>query len=275
MKTTSHKQTHLGMFVSFLAALFIVLNGRWDLIGKAIVSPLFYVALTVSFAIAFFLLSVVHHGNRMLDKYHPWNKNFYLRLLLQVLVGVLLPAILDIVLVAVFLKAKHSEIDMLSYLIHDFPIVLLLLILANVYYAVNLFLQKPGHNGVPDMDNINPPYAIRIQNDNRNIKLNIREDVLYCCRMGRRVTIYTVDGNSYQVYQSLANLVDEHHEAGLVQINRSILLNKHIARGYNRGQRRNTLQVIFKKNYAGLPAMQNHTLFVVTKEHLETFKQYF
>lgn len=276
MKTISYQHPSVRIIVSFLVSLFIVLNGRWHQIGEAIMSPLFYVAFTVSFTIAFFLLYVVHTGNKMLNKYSAWNKNFYLRLLLQILLGILLPAILDIILVAVFLKAKHSEMDMRVYLIHDFPIIVLLLVLMNGYYTLTYILQKNAQKDVSDtIPDIDPSLALCIQNGNKYIKLNIRDEVLYCCRMGRSITVYTTDGDAHHLYQSLSSLLSAHHEAGLIQINRSILLNKHIVQGYERGQRRNTLQVIVKKNYVDLPAMKNLTLFVVTKEHLDTFKQYF
>lgn len=74
------------------------------------------------------------------------------------------------------------------------------------------------------------------------------------------------------VEDSLSSLHERYHSAGLMQINRSTLVNIAIVKGYTKGPRRDTLQLIIQEEYIEIPTMQNTSLFVVTKEHLDTFK---
>lgn len=270
MKTIRRRDILLRIGASALVSIFIVLNGRWHQFTIAISAPDFYFALFISFLVAFFLLYLVRIGNTFLDREHPWEKHLMLRAFFQFILCFIVPTILDISIIAVYFRITSSEFNVTDYLMHDYPIIAMLLILLNSYYTIKHF-SGPSHAPIQQQDQP----AGQLMNLSRGrtlITVNVQTDILYCCRMAKRVQIYIRDGQRFVVEDSLRQLSEQFSESELLQINRSTIINMAIVQGYTKGVRRDTLQIIIKEPYAELPAMQNLTLFAVTKEYMEPFK---
>lgn len=278
-----HRTVRVGLAV--IVSLFIVLHGRWQEVLDALVAPSFYLAFGVSFSIALFLLWYVHSANRILDRYFPWDgivadrlwarvAKLVFRCLLQLLVGVVIPATADLLLVGTYLNAIGEDMHTNGFLQFDFPVIVFFLVIMNGFYILVIgLLKEPKPQATPEPE---PAENIMLlTHAGTCVQLQIDTDILYCCRIGKRVAIHTKDGNIYYSSDSLGNMHETYRGAGLILINRSTLFNVLVAQGYKRGLRRDTLQVIIKDEYLKIPTMDNQTLFVVTKEHIQTFKTYF
>lgn len=256
-------------------AIFIVLHGRWDQFEEALTSPSFYLALTFSFSIAYLLMTLVSKITRLLNRKLPWEGKSYLRVTFQLIFGIVLPALLDVLIVSIYFTWTGQDFFRSGFLLFDFPVIVFFLVLINVYYLIvfPLLVNLQTANNTESAAAI-PPSILVIHYNGNHIHLNVREDLLYCCRMGKRVTVYTKSGGAYDVNQTLGNLIENFQSAGLYQINRSLLINKDVIKGYTRGTRRDTLQLVIKHIYRDIPAMKDISLFVVTKEHLKDWKNY-
>lgn len=276
MKVPVYPNNYIRLTISLFASFFIVLNGRWHLITKAFQSPSFYVAVAISFGISYLMLTIIHRGTTALDRRAPWHKSISRRTLLQLLIGLIFPIVVDIALAAIYITATGQNFVDSGFLLHDFPIIAGFVILMNLFYLV-MYLTAAPPNGdgaiLTDSDPNNSPQkpaSDTEQTENRD-EQDETLDILYCCRMGRRTTIYTANGRELPTYQSLSSLLEMYSANGLIQINRSTLINVAIVEKYDRGHKRDTLQLLLKDEYVHLANYQNMDLFVVTKDHIDDF----
>ena len=261
MRTKHFPGKTVRIILSLLAAFFIVLNGRWHLIHKALVSPSFYVAVLVSFLIAYLMLTVVHSATAVLDKRVPWHAHLWKRIVLQLLFGVVAPCMLDVAMAAVYISATGQNFLDSGFMLYDFPIIAGFILLINIFYVV-LYLMY-GEIAPKPTQNLSEP--------EQSCSMDSPKDIAYCCRMGRRVRKYGAEGTEIPTYQSLCSLLEQYRNDGLIQINRSTLINIKMVSSYYQGQKRNSLQIVLKDKYKNLTDYENDGLFVVTKEYIKGF----
>lgn len=281
MKTLRQPDVLLRIAASLLVSFFIVMNGRWDRISNAFFSPYFYIAFVFSFVVSFFLLYLVRIGNTFLDQKFPWKSDASLalwvkifkiavRAVFQIVVCFIIPSLINLLIIALYFRLINSMFDVGDYLIHDFPIIALLLILLNCYYIIQQFRKVP----VEIRYVMSEPnrQTMQLSRFDTFVTVDVARDVLYCGRLAKRVQIHLRDEQRFTVEDALRDLADQYEPSGLFQINRSIVINLAIVKGYEKGLRRDNLQLTIHDDYANLPSMQNSSLFVVTKEHIEAFK---
>lgn len=285
MKTILQHHRSLRVGIAMIVSFFIVLHGRWLEVLDALVAPSFYLAFGVSFSITLLLLWYVHSVNRLLDRYFPWDRitsgrlllrvyKYVLRGVLQLFLGVVIPAGVDLLLVGTYLNAIGEDMRTNGFLQFDFPVIVFFLLIMNGFYILVIGLLKEP-KAIESEKPEPTEETIMVTHAGTCVQLHIESDILYCSRIGKRVAIYTQDGNIYYSTDSLSTLHETYRGAGLMLINRSTLFNMAVALGYKRGLRRDTLQIIIKEDYLKIPTMDNQTLFVVTKEHINSFKAHF
>src|SRR5690606_6920215 len=76
MNTLLQKHRTVRVGIAVIVSLFIVLNGRWDDALNALVTPSFYLAFAISFAVALLLLWYVQYANQVLERWYPWRTAF-------------------------------------------------------------------------------------------------------------------------------------------------------------------------------------------------------
>ena len=173
-------------------------------------------------------------------------------------------------IIALYFRLINSIFDVGDYLIHDFPIIALLLILLNCYYIIQQFRKVP----VEIRYVMSEPnrQTMQLSRFDTFVTVDVARDVLYCGRLAKRVQIHLRDEQRFTVEDALRDLADQYEPSGLFQINRSIVINLAIVKGYEKGLRRDNLQLTIHEDYINLPSLQNSSLFVVTKEHIDAFK---
>jgi len=88
----------------------------------------------VSFVIAFIILTYIYSITVRLDRLFDWHNNTFQRFIWQVILGIAAPALIVFALVALFLWLYDINIFRTKYLDQDYPLVLLMLLIVNLYY---------------------------------------------------------------------------------------------------------------------------------------------
>lgn len=279
----------MRVIVAVFISVTIVLNGKWHKIGLALTSSAFYFAVFISFGIALLLLWYIHNSYQFLDRLLPWRRIVFDRysqirssadwfrwlgtvtgrIIIDLLVCVVVPIIIDLVLVYIYLKQIGQDIRTTGFLQFDFPVIVLFLIVANIFNVIFSLRKKPTEE-IPETE-LPQEAMISLLHEGSMVYINIKSELLYCCRKGRTVTIYTINGQSYHSYATLSNLICLYNHAGLIQINRSTLINLHTVDAYEDGQTKDTLQLYLKEAYENIPSCQSTSLFVVTKAYISPF----
>jgi len=150
MKSIHYNNRWLRFFFALGSSIFIVLHGIWDRFLSAIRYPSFYVALLVSFLVANLLVYMVHKTTLWLDKKYDWKQHLFERILLQSCLGILGPALVDLIAILSFLKATNS--DPLNYLLIDYPVIICLIIFLNIYYLLHYLYLSGGFEMNKDLN---------------------------------------------------------------------------------------------------------------------------
>lgn len=130
------------IIISLLAAHFIVIYGVTDSFFDLLLDRVYYEALFGSFAIALVLVNGVYWITRKLDRKFDWNDRTLERAALQFLAGFAGPGLFAFFLAFIYFASVHTPILKTPYIRFDFPIILILLLLLNVYYLAHYFYLK-------------------------------------------------------------------------------------------------------------------------------------
>ena len=142
VKSIHYQNRWLRIFFALAASLFILFHGRWYAFFTLIQLRAFYIALIVSFIIAFLLVYAVHRITCWLDTRYDWRERLFERILLQSCLGIVGPALIDLIAVLFFLKAKGM--DPINYLLVDYPVIVCFLVFLNVYYLIHYLALTNG-----------------------------------------------------------------------------------------------------------------------------------
>ncbi len=103
----------------------------------------YYRSLFYSFVIAFILVNIVYLVTIRLDKKIDWKQHTIQRVGLQILAGIIFPAFLAFILAYFYFRSFGLNIFVNTYYLRfDFPVVVLMLMLFNIYYLAFYFYRK-------------------------------------------------------------------------------------------------------------------------------------
>ena len=286
MKTTGNKLVTVRIILAFLSAICVVLNGRWNQIGEALHSARFYNAMTLSFTVAYLILSVVHISNRVLDQRFAWKPNpdkpawkqgaFYVRSLLQFFFGLVIPAVIDILVFAIYFEATGREFWTSGFLHIDFPIVVILIVILNIIYIVFKVTRQQTDTGNSDEGNVvTEGHTISVGHNNIHVNLRLPEDVLCFIKNGRYVDVLSTHGSKYIHHETLSLLEERYVADDFVRINRAVIVNMTCIKGYQPSQTAKNIDVIFKPIYQDYINELSETLFIVSRDRVAHFKKVF
>lgn len=272
IKNPDAKSNWLRIVISVLASLFIVLHGRWFQIHEMVVSPSFYFALLTSAAMTYLLLYLVYIGDNFLNKHFPWYGGFMIRLVLQILVGLVLPALIDLLFAKMYLNTLGQDLVDSGFLDFDFPVIAFFLLVVNGYY----YQQRPkgaitDRNQLPNDDCV----SLTIKHNGTILNLNVNEDILCLIKEGKYITVLTMNGNEYQLNDTLNALQDRFQHTNLYRINRSAFINTETMHGYRIGDKPRTIEIILKPQFNDYIELSRRGYLVVTGDHVRTIREYF
>jgi len=130
-----YKDFWLRIVGSVASSAIIDALGREDSYFHRLTTPYFYTDLLGGFVIAFILWEIVRRVTFYLDGKYDWLENTIQRILLQTLLGVIVPAFLSFVFTMLYMKlAYNQDIFQTSWLYSEYYAVILIIIMINVVY---------------------------------------------------------------------------------------------------------------------------------------------
>jgi len=124
----SRKEWWVIGLTGFFIGLFMLVYDTRIAFGKLIMLRGFWTSLASSVACTWVIMTVVIFVTRWLDGTVPWRPKFHRRLTLQVLLGVLIPAMLALAWTLIFLACLDCLPRIEHYLYLDFPLAVLLIV---------------------------------------------------------------------------------------------------------------------------------------------------
>lgn len=273
MKTIDDIFRIARIVISISAAFFIVINGRWSQVHEMFVSPSFYVAVFISFFICYILMYFIHFISHRLDRRWSWDKKPFRRIILQILGGVVPPVLFDVLFAVAFIITTGRDFMTSGFIERDLGVILSFIILVNGFYPLYFFLSKyllSDHSIENDCDQQSCDLFTVDYNGN-HVNLNPVSDILFLYRENKLVKVQTISGSIYSIQTSIAQIIEHLPTDTFCQINRSVIVNLAMLKGYSAINRK-SLRARFKTEYHPIIKDRDDNRYRVTMDHIEKFK---
>ncbi|WP_142685754.1 LytR/AlgR family response regulator transcription factor [Chitinophaga polysaccharea] len=238
--TPAYNDVFKRVILSLLGAHFIVVYGDTEDIGKIIRQFDYYNALIVSFVIAFLLLYYIWMITRYLDQKLDWFQETNKRIAAQVLLGVVPAAAIAVLLAWVYFSMYGHKITETPYFDSDFPVIVLFIFLANIYYFLYYLVatfwprdelpsvQKttPEQQTTPNTTSLEQEKyrkVILVQTPLKSIPVSV-EDIGYFFRENKQNYLRKKDGEIYEIQLSLDELEATLDPYDFFRINRQMII---------------------------------------------------
>lgn len=227
-----YKDTPFRIITSVLAAHFIVMYGIETPFFRVIVAPVYWIAMAGSVTIAYILITVVRSISIRLDRKYDWEEKRLERVLLQFLLGFLIPGIIAFLLAFVYFSLRGKNIFDTLYLRIDYPIILVLLAALNAYYYTYYIVVKLKY--AREIASIDEPVLQQTPADGstflvnqgaKNILVPVNT-IAYFFREGNFNLLRTFDLQDYPITTSLDEVEELMGEHNFFRANRQMLVSK-------------------------------------------------
>ena len=217
-----------------LAAHCIVAFGDKETLFQLLLDKYYYMALGSSFVIALILVSIVNFVTRKLDRFYDWKQYPVERTGLQLLAGLVLPAVVALLLAALYFKLNGLDIFKTLYLQIDFPVIAGMILLFNLYYLAYYFYlrmriaemavaQASGNANIsPDKSEIKE--VIIASRGAKNIPIPV-EKISYIYHQDQYNFIRTSDKEDFLVTDPLDTIQQQLSPKQFFRVNRQMLVN--------------------------------------------------
>lgn len=292
----------LRILFSLFAAHFIVVYGDTNDIGTIIRHFNYYNALVVSFIIAFLVLYFLWLITRYLDKKLDWLEHIHKRIIAQVLLGIAPPALIAAGLATIYFRMYGYSIFETPYFSADFPVILVFITMANVYYFIYymVFHFWPKNAGTPviyehtqqltsiqaGQEIVSPPEAeiaetdispkvwretYLVQTATKSIPIKITE-IAYFYRLNGCNFLRTFNNEDYPISEGLKDIEAQFSPELFFRINRQVIVSIGACSFFRNGDREGTLIVDLSPVLTVDRETSNGTLATVSEDRVKGFK---
>jgi DNA-binding LytR/AlgR family response regulator len=218
-----YRDLYFRIGLSLLGAHFLIAFGEKESLFELLLMWDYYRSLLFGFLIAFLLISFIRFVFLRLDKKYDWKEHTAKRAVLQSLWGVAIPAILAFLLAAVFFAIHGINILKTLYLKFDFPVIVLMLVLLNMYYLAYYFFL--GLQSGRDMPENNREYrnTFIVTKGARNIPIPI-DSVAYFFHEGDYNFLRTLTKEDFLVSRTLDEIQQQLDPTRFFRVNRQMLV---------------------------------------------------
>jgi len=251
--------------ISIGASLFITIHGNYQKGASEYWSPNFFISLITSLVLCLALIWVIYKISARLDCSYDWRKKTKQRLLLQFVLGFLVPAIVDLLIMSVYFELLGTDLFESEFLLIDYVAVILFIVTVNFVFIVYHLLEPV----IEIVDQV----ILTIRSGKAHVDLKASE-ILYFCLVNRRMEVVVSTGEIFATRESLSNLKFQFNDAGFMQINRSVIINPKIVLGYRKIEQ-NKIQIIVRPDFINSLQHRPNDVLIVTAEHLENVKKQF
>lgn len=189
--------------------------------------PTFYSDLLFALIVTFLAGLYIRWITLRFDKTHPWYENFRIRLLRQLLWGVLLPLVISMLLEVLYLLLVHIPLASSSILNLELPLSFMILLLANLFYLVSYLWNNRRTEFITIREEVlvtpTPPVTfITVQKGFGEEKLPIEKCAVIESR-NKFLWLHTYAGESFRVAGTLEEWEEKLSPANFYRINRQFL----------------------------------------------------
>lgn len=132
--SVQYKDFGIRLVLSLVAAHVMTAYNEPESFFEVVATESYRRGFIASFVMAFLIVNFIYYITIRLDRLYTWHKQTFLRFLWQVLLGIVAPALLACILVALFFRMYGINIFDTEYLLQDYPLVILMLLMINLYY---------------------------------------------------------------------------------------------------------------------------------------------
>lgn len=249
-----YKDMPFRVIASILAAHFIVMYGVETHFFQVLLKPIYWIAMAGSVTIAYLLIIVVRGISIRLDKKYDWEEKRLERVLLQFLVGFLIPGIIAFLLAFIYFSLRGKNIFDTLYLRIDYPIILVLLAALNAYYFTYYMAVKLKHaKEVTSVDSSVQQQApadgstFLVNRGAKNIPVPV-DTIAYFFREGNFNLLRTFALQDYPITTSLDEVEELMGEHNFFRANRQMLVSKKACKHFETLPH-NKLELFTEPNY--------------------------
>ncbi|WP_343566257.1 LytTR family DNA-binding domain-containing protein [Sphingobacterium sp.] len=307
MTPFNYRDIWIRLFLSFFAAHFIVVYGDTERLTTIISNLDYYNALIASFAIAFLVFYYLWLVTNYLDYHLDWYEKTAKRLLAQIGLGVIPPAVIAAGLAAVYFKMYGYTISETEYFSADFPVIVLLILIANLYYFIFYMVRNfwPDKKGIVQDSNtltesrsntfveqqeatvaavqceteqeIQSPIikefreVYLVQTATKSIPVKAAE-IAYFYRTNGCNFLRTFSGDDYPISEGLKDIEAQFDPALFFRINRQVIVNFEACSYFVNGDREGTLIVNLSPALLVDKEVKNKAIATVSEDRIKSFK---
>jgi len=229
-----YNDLYFRIIAALLAAHCIVAFGDKETLFQLLLDKYYYMALGSSFVIALILVSIVNFVTRKLDRFYDWKQYPVERTGLQLLAGLVLPAVVALLLAALYFKLNGLDIFKTLYLQIDFPVIVGMILLFNLYYLAYYFylrmrmaemavVQASGNANIAS-DKSEIKEVIIASRGAKNIPIPV-EKISYIYHQEQYNFIRTSDKEDFLVTDPLDTIQQQLSPKQFFRVNRQMLVN--------------------------------------------------
>lgn len=236
-----YNDLYFRIIAALLAAHCIVAFGDKETLFQLLLDKYYYMALGSSFVIALILVSIVNFVTRKLDRFYDWKQYPVERTGLQLLAGLVLPAVVALLLAALYFKLNGLDIFKTLYLQIDFPVIVGMILLFNLYYLAYYFYlrmrmaemavaQVSGNANIAS-DKSETKEVIIASRGAKNIPIPV-EKISYIYHQDQYNFIRTSDKEDFLVTYPLDTIQQQLSPKQFFRVNRQMLVNFNACRHF-------------------------------------------
>ncbi|MFC4872102.1 LytR/AlgR family response regulator transcription factor [Negadavirga shengliensis] len=223
----SYNDQYFRIIAAVLGAYLATEFGGIDPLFERLLSKWFYIEFGSSLVIALIVVETIAFFTRWLDKRYDWIQHTVTRIGLQLVLCVLLPAITDFFLAALYFGFFGVHIwEDTFYLVYAFPYIILMILLFNLYYLAHYFFirfrelkSKPD-----DHPTDNEKQQFIINSGSRHVKVEVGE-IAYVLHEGEFNYLYLFTGKKHLIPETLEALEEQLPTRTFFRANRQIIVN--------------------------------------------------
>lgn len=276
--------------ISFVAALYITFHGRPLNFGEAILCWDFYSAFLPSLGVAYAMVWIVQFFSIWLDQIVLWTEKFWPRFILQIVLGFILPSLLDMFVFYVIFASTGRANIFGDFLLIDYPMVVSFVALMNMFYVLLFYRHQhkraleiiaseisteieSNDSSIEKVEKEKEETSLSVEYYGRLYELDVRKDIIMFATVNKQVRVFTMANKSYPINLSLSVLREKYTSLKYCQISRGVIINMSVVSSYQTGEKRDTLELILDENKLNL--IPNSTYLIVTKENIPSIESFF
>ena len=223
-----------GIVYIRIGAILLILISEWvlrDTLAAALASYNFYLHLSIRLVLTLVCVEWIYFVSRLLDSVYDWQSGGLIRIILQTILGIVCPVVVQLLVTLLWLMSKGLTFDEVEFLQNAFVLNTAFIILVNSFFLVrNIYMYSQKSllvvEGATSDFGVNTSPVLEVYFGGE-IKTYPQSEISYIYRLnGYNYIKIAPDGATYILSRSLGDLEEELDETMFFRINRQLIANR-------------------------------------------------